>query len=53
MLFGGRQEACIAFPFLLSGSSHVICHRCRSPVAEDSLMREAEVVCSSHIATRL
>lgn len=43
MLFGARQEACTAFPSLLSLASHVICHRCPCLVAEDSPVREAEV----------
>lgn len=30
MLFGERQEACVAFPFFLSLAHHVTCHRCWS-----------------------
>lgn len=37
MPFGGRQEARIAFPSLLSLASHVTCHGCQSLVAEGSL----------------
>lgn len=38
MLCGRRQDACTAFPFLLSLAGRVTCHRRQSLEAEDSRM---------------